>query len=98
MFGKYMTEEAFVRCVRRDALASAYRQSYSDSLTYSAADLQAAYDEDPDAYCSVDIEYVSFTTSLSWRVSSERHSVEVESGLPSQLTEVPEAQISLQLS
>ena len=38
------------------------------------------------------------TTSLSWRVSSERHSVEVESGLPSQLTEVPEAQISLQLS
>ena len=43
MFGKYMTEEAFVRCVRRDALASAYRQSYSDSLTYSAADLQAAY-------------------------------------------------------
>ena len=35
MFGKYMTEEAFVRCVRRDALASAYRQSYSDSLTYS---------------------------------------------------------------
>ena len=53
MFGKYMTEEAFVRCVRRDALASAYQQSYSDSLTYSAADLQAAYDEDPDAYCSV---------------------------------------------
>ena len=47
MFGKYMTEEAFVRCVRRDALASAYQQSYSDSLTYSAADLQAAYDEDP---------------------------------------------------
>ena len=31
-------------------------------------------------------------------LSSERHSVEVESGLPSQLTEVPEAQISLQLS
>ena len=44
MFGKYMTEEAFARCVRRDALASAYQQSYSDSLTYSAADLQAAYD------------------------------------------------------
>ena len=65
MFGKYMTEEAFVRCVRRNALASAYQQSYSDSLTYSAADLQAAYDEDPDTYCSVDIEYVSFTTGLS---------------------------------
>jgi len=65
MFGKYMTEEAFVRCVRRDALASAYQQSYSDGLTYSAADLQAAYDEDPDAYCSVDIEYVLFTTGLS---------------------------------
>ncbi len=43
---RHMTEEAFVRCVRRNALASAYQQSYSDSLTFhSAADLQAAYDE-----------------------------------------------------
>ena len=63
-----------VRCVRRNALASAYQQSYSDSLTYSAADLQAAYDEDPDAYCSVDIEYVSFTTGLSSDATDEEKS------------------------
>ena len=78
MFGKYMTEEAFVRCVRRDALASAYQQSYSDSLTYSAADLQAAYDEDPDAYCSVDIEYVSFTTGLSSDATDAEKSAAME--------------------
>ena len=78
MFGKYMTEEAFVRCVRRDALARAYQQSYSDSLTYSAADLQAAYDEDPDAYCSVDIEYVSFTTGLSSDATDAEKSAAME--------------------
>ena len=78
MFGKYMTEEAFVRCVRRNALASAYQQSYSDSLTYSAADLQAAYDEDPDAYCSVDIEYVSFTTGLSSDATDAEKSAAME--------------------
>ena len=78
MFGKYMTEEAFVRCVRRNALASAYQQSYSDSLTYSTADLQAAYDEDPDAYCSVDIEYVSFTTGLSSDATDAEKSAAME--------------------
>ena len=78
MFGKYMTEEAFARCVRRDALASAYQQSYSDSLTYSTADLQAAYDEDPDAYCSVDIEYVSFTTGLSSDATDAEKSAAME--------------------
>ena len=78
MSGKYMPEEACVRCVRRDALASAYQQSYSDSLTYSAADLQAAYDEDPDAYCSVDIEYVSFTTGLSSDATDEEKSAAME--------------------
>ena len=72
MFGKYMTEEAFVRCVRRNALASAYQQSYSDSLTYSAADLQAAYDEDPDAYCSVD------TTGLSSDATDAEKSAAME--------------------
>ena len=78
MFGKCMTEADFVRCVRRDALASAYQQSYSDSLTYSAADLQAAYDKDPDAYCSVDIEYVSFTTGLSSDATDAEKSAAME--------------------
>ena len=78
MFGKCMTEADFVRCVRRDALASAYQQSYSDSLTYSAADLQAAYDEDPDAYCSVDIEYVLFETGLKSDASDAEKSAAME--------------------
>ena len=78
MFGKCMTEADFVRCVRRDALASAYQQSYSDSLTYSAADLQAAYDKDPDAYCSVDIEYVLFETGLKSDASDAEKSAAME--------------------
>lgn len=78
MFGKYMTEDAFIRCVRRDALASAYQQSYSDSLTYSAADLRSAYDEDPDAYCSVDIEYVLFETGLKSDATDEEKSAAME--------------------
>ena len=78
MFGKYMTEDAFVRCVRRDALASAYQQSYSDSLTYSAADLQAAYDADPDAYSSVDIEYVFFQTGLGSDATDEETAAAME--------------------
>lgn len=79
MFGEYMSEEAFIRCVRRDALASAYQQSYSDSLTYSAEDLKAAYDADPDAYCSVDIEYVLFQTGLSSDASDEEKEAAMES-------------------
>ena len=78
MFGKYMTEDAFVRCVRRDALASAYQQSYSDSLTYSAADLRSAYDEDPDAYCSVDIEYILFETGLKSDATDAEKSAAME--------------------
>ena len=58
MFGKYMTEEAFVRCVRRNALASAYQQSYSDSLTYTDAELEAAYQADPKTYDKAAWEYV----------------------------------------
>ena len=78
MFGQYMTEDAFIACTRREALASAYEQSYSDSLTYSDADLQAAYDEDPDAYCSVDIEYVLFTSDASSDATDEEKSAALE--------------------
>lgn len=78
LFGKYVTEDSFVRCVRRDALAAAYQQSYSDSLSYSATELQAAYDADPDAYDSVDIEYVLFTTGLGSDATDEEKAAAME--------------------
>lgn len=78
MFGKYVNEDVFVRCVRRDTLASAYQQSYSDSLNYSTADLQAAYDANPAAYSSADIEYILFTTGLSSDATDAEKSAAME--------------------
>ena len=76
--GAIMTEKVYNQQVLRMLQYQAYAQSYSDSLTYSAADLQAAYDEDPDAYCSVDIEYVSFTTGLSSDATDAEKSAAME--------------------
>ena len=70
-FGEYMTEDVFKQCVRRDAIASAYQQSYADSLTYTDTDLQAAYDANPSAYQSADIEYVLFNTTLDSDATDE---------------------------
>lgn len=45
------------------ALAQAYSDSYSDSLSYSSDEVQAAYDADPKSYQSADIEYILFTSA-----------------------------------
>lgn len=71
MFGQYVSEESFIRCVRRDALASAYQSSFAESLSYSNSELQAAYDADPDDYCSADIEYVLFTSDAESDATDE---------------------------
>ena len=61
VFGSTMTTKVFERNVRLVALAEAYRDAYTDSLTYSDAEIQAAYDADPTAYQSADIEFAIFT-------------------------------------
>ena len=71
IYGEYMTEDAFIRCVRQVALASAYESAYSDSLSFSDADLQAAYDADPKSYQSADIEYILFNTTLDSDATDE---------------------------
>ena len=59
-YGPLMTTKVFERNVRLSALAEAYSAAYEESLTYSDADIQAAYDADPTAYQSADIEFVTF--------------------------------------
>ena len=60
-YGPLMTTKVFERNVRMSALAEAYSTAYEDSLVYSDADIQAAYDADPAAYQSADIEFATFT-------------------------------------
>ena len=64
-YGKYMTEKDFRRNVRLQALADAYSESYAEAnFSHTDAEIQAEYDADPDAYDTVDVEYVLFNTSL----------------------------------
>ena len=65
MFGKRRLEEAFLSAAPppRRACVSAYQQSYSDSLTYPAADLQAAYRRGSRRLLQRDIEHVSSSRS-----------------------------------
>lgn len=72
VFGSTMTTKVFERNVRLVALAEAYRNAYMDSLTYSDAEIQDAYDADPTAYQSVDIEFTVFTYTAEADATDEQ--------------------------
>ena len=71
-YGPLMTTEVFERNVRLSALAEAYSTAYEDSLVYSDADIQAAYDADPTAYQSADIEFVTFAYTAESDATDEQ--------------------------
>ena len=56
--GAIMTEKVYNQQVLRMLQYQAYAQSYSDSLTYTDAELEAAYQADPKAYDKAAWEYV----------------------------------------
>ena len=58
IYGSTMTRSIYEEQTRRSLLATAYLQSYQDSLTYSTDELEAAYQEDRTAYDLVDCAYV----------------------------------------
>ena len=60
-YGPLMTTKIFEKNVRMSALAEAYSTAHEESLVYSDDDIKAAYDADPAAYQSADIEFVTFT-------------------------------------
>lgn len=61
---------------RRSLLATAYLQSYQDSLTYSTDELEAAYQEDRTAYDLVDCAYVRVNGAAA-DTDEEGNSIEV---------------------
>ena len=71
-YGPLMTTKVFEKNVRMSALAEAYSTAYDESLVYSDADIQAAYDADPNAYQSVDIEFITFTYTAESDATDEQ--------------------------
>ncbi|MBR7146711.1 MAG: peptidylprolyl isomerase [Oscillospiraceae bacterium] len=65
MYGPYMTEKDFAKCVRRAALADAYTAAFEESQSYDEATLSAEYEANTDAYDSVDVEYILFDSDLT---------------------------------
>lgn len=63
MYGNGATTESFRAYSERNALASAYDSYYTDSLTYTDADLRAKESENPDAYSSYSYNYYYLATS-----------------------------------
>ena len=69
--GPLVNEKVFERNIRMMALAQAYSNSYSDSLSYTSDEVQAAYDADPKSYQSADIEYILFSSSAGSDATDE---------------------------
>ena len=69
--GPLVNEKVFERNIRMIALAQAYSDSYSDSLSYTSDEVQAAYDADPKSYQSVDIEYILFSSGAGSDATDE---------------------------
>ena len=69
--GPLVNEKVFERNIRMMALAQAYSNSYSDSLSYTSDEVQAAYDADPKSYQSVDIEYILFSSGAGSDATDE---------------------------
>ncbi|MBE6910623.1 MAG: hypothetical protein E7474_13790 [Ruminococcaceae bacterium] len=63
IYGPLMTKGVFERNLRLIALAEAYTNSGSDPANYTADELNAAYDADPNAYSTVDYEAIVFGSS-----------------------------------
>ena len=69
--GPLVNQKVFERNIRMMALAQAYSDSYSDSLSYTSDEVQAAYDADPKSYQSVDIEYILFSSGAGSDATDE---------------------------
>ena len=69
--GPLVNQKVFERNIRMMALAQAYSNSYSDSLSYTSDEVQDAYDADPKSYQSADIEYILFTSGAGSDATDE---------------------------
>ena len=76
IYGSTMTRSIYEEQTRRSLLATAYLQSYQDSLTYTTEELEAAYQEDRTAYDLVDCAYVRVNGAAA-DTDEEGNSIEV---------------------
>ena len=70
--GPLVNKTVFERNVRLAALAQAYSVDYTNSLTYTDDEIQAAYDADPKSYQSADIEYILFYSAADSDATDEK--------------------------
>ena len=87
-YGNGATEESYRQYVTLNALASAYRNSYSSSLTYTDADLRAAESENYE-------KYSSFTYNTYYLAASKFQTDEVDAGSDEAVKAAKEAADSL---
>ena len=76
IYGNLMTTGIFEEDVREYYTASAYRDAYLSSLTYTDEDLEAAYAEDPDAYDKVSYQLVTIDGAAPSTEDEEGNAVE----------------------
>ena len=74
--GAIMTEKVYNQQVLRMLQYQAYAQSYSDSLTYTDAELEAAYQADPKAYDKAAWEYVVVSGAADSTTDADGNTVE----------------------
>ena len=87
-YGNGATEESYRQYVTLNALASAYRNSYSSSLTYTDADLRAAESENYE-------KYSSFTYNTYYLAASKFQTDEVDADSDEAVKAAKEAADSL---
>ena len=74
--GAIMTEKVYNQQVLRMLQYQAYAQSYSDSLTYTDAELEAAYQADPKTYDKAAWEYVVVSGAADSTTDADGNTVE----------------------
>ena len=76
VYGSLMTTGCYEKNLEDEVLASSYIQSHSDSLTYTADQVQAVYDEDPNSYDNVEYMLVNINGAAESTEDEEGNTVE----------------------
>ena len=76
MYGSLMTVSCFEKNMKDQTLASSYIQSHRDSLTYTADQVQAVYDADPNSYDQVEYMLVNINGAAESTKDEDGNTVE----------------------
>lgn len=76
IYGAGMTTDIYENSVKDQLLASKYATAYGDTLTYTADEVEAYYEENKNSYDLVDGEYVSISGSPETKTDEEGNTIE----------------------